>query len=84
MASETTRAKGRVKIRGKTQDKTPAVTTGMNSQPQQHREQVSLVYRYGSIGIEAVAAAARYAGEPKKSDTPGVLRIDPRFLENAV
>lgn len=87
MTSEPTQARDRVKSRRNTQDESPAVATsgsGGSSQPQEHREQVSLVYRYGTIGIEAVAAAARYAGGSKKADTPAALRIDPRFLENAV
>jgi hypothetical protein len=56
------------------------VTTGSGPQPQQ---QVSLVYRYGTIGIEAVAAAARYTERPKAA-APVAPRIDPRFLETAV
>jgi hypothetical protein len=53
---------------------------GTATQPQQH---VSLVYRYGTIGIEAVVAAARYTERPKV-DAPAAPRIDPRFLETAV
>jgi hypothetical protein len=79
MTSETTRTKDRAKGRGKTQGKAP-VTTGSGPQPQQ---QVSLVYRYGTIGIEAVAAAARYTERPKAA-APVAPRIDPRFLETAV
>jgi hypothetical protein len=40
-----------------------------------------LSHRYGSIGIQAVAAAARY-GERRKS--PAASRIDLRFVESAV
>jgi len=47
------------------------------------QEEVGLVYRYGSIGIEAVAAAARYA-EPQRAGTPKAPRIDARFFETAV
>jgi hypothetical protein len=52
--------------------------------PQERREPVGLVYRYGTIGIEAVAAAARYAGPQRATDGSRVQRIDPRFFETAV
>ena len=45
----------------------------------------NLSYRYGSIGIEAVAAAVRYAGSRKNpAYAPVVQRDDQRFLEPAV
>lgn len=48
-------------------------------------ERPNLSYRYGTIGIEAVAAAVRYAGPGKgPADTPAAQRIDQRFLETAV
>ena len=44
-----------------------------------------LVTRYGAIGIEAVAAAARYAERPAAATrTVKALRIDPRFMETAI
>ena len=59
-----------------------------NSQPQaveQRREQPNLSYRYGTIGIDAVAAAMRYAGSRKNpAYAPVVHRTDQRFLEPAV
>ena len=44
-------------------------------------EHTNLSYRYGSIGIQAVAAAARYSDVRKK---PVAHRIDQRFVESAV
>ena len=44
-------------------------------------EQTNLSYLYGTIGIQAVAAAARYSNVRKK---PAVHRIDQRFVESAV
>jgi hypothetical protein len=54
--------------------------------PESHPEQNQLSRRYGSIGIEAVAAAARYADRrksPAQAQTTA-LRIDLRFVESAV
>ena len=42
------------------------------------RDNAGLQYRYGTIGIEAVAAAARYCGPGKKTTEPAT-RIDQRF-----
>ena len=42
------------------------------------RDNAGLQYRYGTIGIEAVAAAARYCGPGKKAAEPAT-RIDQRF-----
>jgi hypothetical protein len=55
-------------------------------QQESHGEQATnLSYRYGSIGIEAVAAAVRYAGSPKNpAYAPAAQRVDERFLEPAV
>jgi hypothetical protein len=48
-------------------------------------ERPNLSYRYGTIGIEAVAAAVRYAGSGKTpAEAPVAHRIDQRFLETAV
>jgi hypothetical protein len=48
-------------------------------------EQTNLSYRYGSIGIEAVAAAVRYAGARKNpAYAPVVQRTELRQHENAV
>ena len=38
-----------------------------------------LHHRYGSIGIDAVAAACRYSNSGKKAEPAAVLRIDQRF-----
>ena len=42
----------------------------------------NLSHRYGSIGIQAVAAAARYCNVGKKP--AAAHRIDQRFVESAV
>ena len=48
-------------------------------------EHTNLSYQYGTIGIQAVAAAARYADVRKKpADAQAVQRIDQRFVESAV
>ena len=54
--------------------------------PERRGEQTQLSRRYGSIGIEAVAAAARYT-DRRTSPThvqAAVTRIDLRFVESAV
>ena len=43
------------------------------------RDKSGLQYRYGTIGIEAVAAAVRYSNPGKKAAEPAVPRIDQRF-----
>jgi len=56
------------------------------SRPSEPRaEQTNLSCRYGSIGIEAVAAAVQYAGGGKNpAYAPAVQqRIDLRFVEAA-
>jgi len=66
-------------------DKTPSQNQRL--QPVERRgEHTNLSYRYGTIGIEAVAAAVRYAGARKNpAYAPAAQpRIDQRFLEPAV
>jgi hypothetical protein len=70
-----------------TPDRETATATSQAGQPQESRSEQStnLSYRYGSIGIEAVAAAVRYAGSPKNpAYAPAAQRVDERFLEPAV
>jgi hypothetical protein len=59
-----------------------------SSQPQPvelRREHTNLSYRYGTIGIDAVAAAVRYAGSRKNpAYAPVAHRTDQRFLEPAI
>ena len=43
------------------------------------QEQAGLQQRYGSIGIEAVAAACRYSNQGKKAEPASASRIDQRF-----
>jgi hypothetical protein len=47
------------------------------------RESTNLSRRYGSIGIQAVAAAARYFERRKSPAQASGLRIDLRFVESA-
>ena len=54
----------------------------MQGEAETRREQTNLKSRYGSIGIEAVAAAVRYAGATKNpAYAPVVSRAELRFLE---
>ena len=60
--------------------------TSQNARPAQpNGDQTNLSHRYGNIGIQAVAAAARYADKRKsQTHTPASgLRIDLRFVESA-
>jgi hypothetical protein len=50
-------------------------------QPERPSDHPNLSYLYGSIGIQAVAAAARYSDVREK---PAAHRIDQRFVESAV
>jgi hypothetical protein len=55
------------------------------SPPAGTSEPTNLIYLYGSIGIQAVAAAARYSDVRAKSgNASGAARIDLRFVESAV
>jgi hypothetical protein len=46
-------------------------------------EPTNLSFLYGSIGIQAVAAAARYS-DTKPAHAQAIHRIDQRFVESAV
>jgi hypothetical protein len=51
---------------------------------EERRDQTNLSGRYGSIGIEAVAAAARYCGEAKSAPRVSAApKVEERFLETA-
>jgi hypothetical protein len=53
---------------------------GQQPQQAQQSEQTGLQHRYGTIGIEAVAAAVRYSNPGKKAAEPtSAPRIDQRF-----
>jgi hypothetical protein len=57
-----------------------------NARPAQPSgDHTNLSHRYGSIGIQAVAAAARYSDRRKSpaQATASGLRIDLRFVESA-
>ena len=59
-----------------TDKKTPAEGQKHQKPP----EQTGLQHRYGTIGIEAVAAACRYSNQGKKVAEPATApRIDQRF-----
>jgi hypothetical protein len=63
---------------------TPKTNNNQATNPaQQERpaDQPNLSYLYGSIGIQAVAAAARYSDVREE---PAAHRIDLRFVESAV
>ena len=54
-------------------------------QPDGRGDHTNLSHHYGNIGIQAVAAAARYSDRrrsPALASAPG-LRIDLRFVESA-
>ena len=68
MTDQNTRAQN-----GSTQTPSPSQMS-----PETPRGNAGLQYRYGTIGIEAVAAAARYCGPGKKAAEPAT-RIDQRF-----
>jgi hypothetical protein len=54
-------------------------------QPKERRDQTNLDYRYGEIGIMAVAAAMRYAGSGKNpAYAPVVPHHDRLYSEFAV
>jgi hypothetical protein len=60
--------------------------TSQNARPAQpNGDQTNLSHRYGSIGIQAVAAAARYVDRRKSQAhaQTSALRIDLRFVESA-
>jgi len=50
--------------------------------PAQASEPTNLSFLYGSIGIQAVAAASRYS-ETKPAHVQAIHRIDQRFVESA-
>jgi hypothetical protein len=77
MTDKNTKAQGGRTQAGQTQTETPRQMS-----PETPRDNAGLQYRYGSIGIEAVAAACRYSNPGKKSAEPAT-RIDQRF-EQAV
>ena len=64
---------------------TAAKQNPQTSQAEGSSEQrINLSYRYGTIGIQAVAAAARYSGvRTKPAHAQAVHRIDQRFVESA-
>jgi hypothetical protein len=60
-------------------------TAQIDRQADRRRVDTNLSYRYGSIGIEAVAAAVRYAGTGKNpAYAPVVSHTESSRYENAV
>ena len=54
--------------------------------PERRSEATQLSHRYGTIGIQAVAAAARYSDHREnhgRPSAPTTSRIDQRFVESA-
>ena len=53
--------------------------------PERRSEPTQLSHRYGTIGIQAVAAAARYGDQRENQGRPSAptSRIDQRFVESA-
>jgi hypothetical protein len=68
------------KINNQTTNPTTA-QTAQATQPERPSDHPNLSYLYGSIGIQAVAAAARYSDVRAK---PVAQQIDQRFVESAV
>ena len=65
----------------KTNNQTSNQTSSQSTHPAKADDRPNLSHRYGVIGIQAVAAAARYCNG--RSDKPaGGLRIDLRFVES--
>jgi hypothetical protein len=60
-------------------------STSQAARPERHSEPIQLSQRYGTIGIQAVAAAARYADQRENQGRPSAptSRIDLRFVESA-
>jgi hypothetical protein len=60
-------------------------STSKTERPERRDEPTQLSHRYGTIGIQAVAAAARYADQCKNRDRQSAPspRIDLRFVESA-
>ena len=69
------------KTDNKINNQTTNSTTAQATQPERPSDHPNLSYLYGSIGIQAVAAAARYSDVRAK---PVAQRIDQRFVESAV
>ena len=69
----------------KTNNRTNNRTQPLQATPTaQSSEPTNLSFLYGSIGIQAVAAAARYSDvRTKPGHASGAARIDLRFVESA-
>ena len=65
----------------KTKPQTGDQNAPASFQQAQAGDHPNLSYLYGSIGIQAVAAAARYADVRTE---PAAPRIDQRFVESAI
>ena len=63
----------------------PRTSSSQAVRPERHSEPTQLSHRYGTIGIQAVAAAARYGDSRKRTSpaTSAAPRIDQRFVESA-
>lgn len=67
-----------------TKSATATIQKPQMNEPAARTEHTNLSYRYGTIGIEAVAAAARYTTSRKQpGEAHAAQRIDLRFVESA-
>ena len=64
-------------------NKTSTTKTSTTPAHATHAESTNLSFHYGVIGIQAVAAAARYNGVHKKPAEASTVWIDQRFVESA-
>ena len=64
----------------KTNNQTSNQTSSQSTYPAKADDRPNLSHRYGTIGIQAVAAAARYS-DVRKKPTQVANRIDLRFVE---
>ena len=73
-----------LKTNNKTNDQSNNAAVTAATQPERSGDHTNLSYLYGSIGIQAVAAAARYSDVRKTPAHAPAARIDQRFVESAV
>jgi len=67
------------------EERTTRQETRQETRKDKPHEPTNLDYRYGDIGIEAVAAAAHYVGLGRRpAEAPAASQIDQRFIEVAI
>ena len=70
------------KTNNQTNNQTNSRTNSQSTHPAKADDRPNLSHRYGVIGIQAVAAAARYS-DTKPAHAQAIHRIDQRFVESA-